>query len=332
MTILTLCDIQAASARLAQQLHHTPLLTSQFIDNRLGHQVYFKAENLQKTGAFKARGALNTLAWLQEQGKLPAQVVAYSSGNHAQAVAWAAAQFGIKAKILMPRNVSTIKAQATAAYGGEVILCDDRAQAESQAAALAEQGAYLLPPYDHDQVICGQGTVVLEALKQQPQIDAVFVPCGGGGLLSGSVIAAKGISQSIKVFGSEPITANDAAQSLKTGKIVTLPCSPDTIADGVKTLAVAPRTFTYLQQTDGIIEIDEQSIIYWTQWLTHLLKHTIEPTSALGMAGACQWLSTQDKPQKVLIVLSGGNLDQQTRQQVWQHDYLTQLPTKGSKT
>jgi threonine dehydratase len=327
MTLLTISDIEAASARIRGTVTDTPILTSQLLNKWLGHQFYFKAENLQKLGAFKVRGAFNTLAWLQEQGNLPEHVVAYSSGNHAQSVAWAAAQFGVKAKILMPKNVSKIKAQATTAYGAEVIFCEDRAIAEAQAQQLSDEGAYLIPPYDHDQIICGQGTVVFDALNQQADIDAVFVPCGGGGLLSGSLIAAKGINDSIKVFGAEPVTANDAAQSIETGKIVTLEQSPDTIADGVKTLAVSPRTFGYLQSSDGILEIDEQTIIYWTQWLTHLLKVTIEPTSALSMAAACQWLSGQSSPQNVLVVLSGGNLDQNTQQRIWQQDHLTTEPT-----
>lgn len=327
MTSLHLTDIEAAAKRLAGHIHQTPILTSTFLNNALGHNLYFKAENLQKVGAFKARGAYNTLAWLKEQGNLPQQIVAYSSGNHAQSVAWAAAQFKVKATILMPQDVSKIKAKATAAYGAEVIFCQDRAAAEARSAELAEQGAYLIPPYDHDQVICGQGTAVLEALSQEDPIDSVFAPCGGGGLLSGSLIAAKGSKPDIKVFGAEPVSANDAAQSVKTGQIVRLTESPNTIADGVKTLAVSERTFHYLKQVDGIIEVAEQDILYWTQWLTHLLKVTIEPTSALSMAAACQWLKTQDKNRNVLLVLSGGNMDFDTRSQVWQQDLLAQKPT-----
>jgi threonine dehydratase len=328
MSLLTLDDIKAASTRLAGHIHTTPVRSSEWLNRNLGHQFYFKAENLQKIGAFKARGGYNTLAWLKERQQLPERVVAYSSGNHAQSVAWAAAQFGIKATILMPQQTSAIKIQATKAYGAQVVICQDRASAEAQAEQLANEGAYLLPPYDHDQVICGQGTVVLEALEQQPNIDAVFVPCGGGGLLSGSVIAAKGINSDIKVFGAEPITANDAAQSLSSGHIVKLAQSPDTIADGVCTLAISERTFSYLKQSDGILEIEESAILYWTQWLTHLLKVTIEPTSALGMAAACQWLATVDSPQKVLIVLSGGNIDHASRCKVWAEDHLGNVPTK----
>lgn len=326
MTQLQLADIEAAAARLKGQVHQTPILSSSFLNHALGHRIWFKAENLQKIGAFKARGAYNTLAWLKQNNKLPQSIVGYSSGNHAQAVAWAAAQFNVKATILMPKEVSKIKAQATEAYGAQVVLCEDRATAESRAEEYTKQGAYLIPPYDHDQVICGQGTAVLEALNEQSGIDAVFAPCGGGGLMSGTVITAKGLNPEIKVYGAEPLKANDAAQSLKQGRIVKLPQSPDTLADGVRTLAVSERTFQYLKQLDGIFEIDEQSIVYWTQWLTHLLKVTIEPTAALSMAAACQWLKGQETSRDVLLVLSGGNMDLNTRQQIWQQDYLSQEP------
>lgn len=327
MTQLCLSDIQAASKRLDGHINDTPLLTSSYLNKALGHRFYFKAECLQKIGAFKARGAYNTLAWLKEQDQLPEQVVAYSSGNHAQAVAWAAAQFGIQATILMPESVSTIKAQATKSYGAKVLFCQTRDEAEQRAQELADAGVYLIPPYDHDQIICGQGTAIFDALIQQPDITALFAPCGGGGLISGALIAAKGLKEHIKVFGAEPLNANDAAISVKQGSIHRLSQSPDTIADGVKTLAISERTFNYVKQLDGIIEIEEKDIIYWTQWLTHLLKVTIEPTSALSMAGACQWLKQQQTPQDVLLVLSGGNLDVKTRQLVWQHDCLDTQPS-----
>lgn len=327
MDKLQLADIKAAQQRICGHVHKTPVLSSSFLDKRLGHRFLFKAENLQKVGAFKARGAFNTLAWLKEQGQLPKRVVAYSSGNHAQSVAWACAQFNVQATILMPKGVSKVKAQATAGYGAEVVICADRMSAEARSAELAEQGAYLIPPYDHDQVICGQGTVTLEALSQVDAVDAIFTPCGGGGFLSGTTIAAKGINSAIKVFGAEPINANDAAQSLRSGNIVKLPTSPDTIADGVKTLAVSERTFSYLKAADGILEIDEHAIIYWTQWLTHLLKVTIEPTAALSMAAACQWLTSQSSAKTVLLMLSGGNMDLATRHQIWQQDCLDDLPT-----
>jgi threonine dehydratase len=324
MSKLTIEDIKWAAVRIEGYVHQTEVISSSQLNHWLGHKIYFKTENQQKVGAFKARGAINTLAWLAVKQQLPCHVVAYSSGNHAQAVAWAAQQFKIKATILMPKEVSTIKVQATAAYGAEVILCENRQEAEAKAAQLAELGAYLIPPYDHDQVICGQGTAVLEAIQQQPHNDAVFVPCGGGGLLSGAVLAVQESEHDIKVFGAEPQAADDAIQSIETGSIVKLDQSPDTIADGVRTLAISERTFEYIKQADGIMRVSEEQIMYWTQWLTHLLKQTIEPTSALGMAAACQWLSTQETPKQVMIILSGGNIDHNSRQKVWSQDYLSQ--------
>lgn len=329
--LLTIEDIKDAATRLEGNIHKTPIVSSkklnQWLDNGLGHQFYFKAENLQKIGAFKARGAYNSLSYLKQHNKLPKRVVAYSSGNHAQAVAWAAEQFGIKATVYSTKDVSAIKAQATRDYGAELILCDTRKEAEEGAKKLgAQPDCYLLPPYDHDQVICGQGTCVLEALEQQPDIDTIFIPCSGGGLLAGAVIAAKAINPNIKVYGVEPQNADDACRSLQQGKIVSYENSPQTIADGARALALSERTFTYAKMTDGMLTANEDDIIYWTQWLTHLLKMNVEPTSALCMAGAAKWLSDQTKPVKILVVISGGNIAHKNRQIIWQHDLLTQPP------
>lgn len=330
--MLTIEDIKTAAARLEGNIHKTPVVSSvklnQWLSNDLGHQFYFKAENLQKIGAFKARGAFNSLSYLKEHNQLPERIVAYSSGNHAQAVAWAAKQFGIAATVFSTKDVSAIKAQATRDYGAELILCDTRLEAEAGAQELSAQaGCYLLPPFDHDQVICGQGTCILEALEQQPDIDTIFIPCSGGGLLAGGVIAAKAINPDIKVYGVEPETADDAYRSLQQGKIIKYTESPKSIADGAKALGLSERTFSYAKLTDGMLTTSEQDIIYWTQWLTHLLKMNVEPTSALCMAGAAKWLSTQTKPAKILVVISGGNIAHQSRQIIWQEDLLIKPPT-----
>lgn len=319
--------IQEAAARIAPHLNRTPLLTSSLLNSWLGHQIIFKAESFQKIGAFKARGALNALLARREKGKLPEEVVAFSSGNHAQAVAWSAAQLGIRATIVMPSTVSNVKLQATKSYGAEVILTATRQEAEMRTAELVAQGMALIHPYDHDDVIAGQGTACLEALQDGAKPDAIFAPCGGGGLLSGTFLAAKLLAPNALVFGVEPALANDASQSYRSGKIVALPETPATLADGVRTLSVAARTFYYLKQLDGFYEIAESDIIYWTQWLTHLLKTAIEPTSALGMAAATAWLSTQSSPKRVLIILSGGNIDQPTQAILWRENKLLSLPS-----
>ena len=323
-------SVRQALARIAPHIHRTPVVESHQLNAWLGHRILFKAECLQKVGAFKARGALNTLLTLKETGALPAHVVAYSSGNHAQAVAWASQMLGIRATIYIPKTASALKIQATRSYGAEVILTETRQLAEAQANEAIANGAYAIPPYDHDSVISGQGTACLELLQDHAP-DAVFAPCGGGGLLSGTWLATQLLRPQCLVYGGEPAIANDAARSLREGSIQRFTTTPPTIADGVVTLAVAERTFTYLKQIAGILEVEEETIMYWTQWLTHLLKLAIEPTAAVGMAAAAQWLATQSTPRTVAIILSGGNASAETKQKIWQRDYLNSIPSLQPK-
>ncbi|MDT0622222.1 serine/threonine dehydratase [Croceitalea vernalis] len=324
---LTLKDIQAAKKRITPYIIETPILTSSLLNEWLGHIIYFKAENFQKIGAFKARGGVNTLAWLLENGRKPNHIVANSSGNHAQAVAYAARQFNIPATIFMAAYSSKVKVQATKDYGAEVVLSETRDITDARVAEAAKQeGTYWIPPFNHEQVICGQGTAAYEALSELGHIDAVFTPCGGGGLTSGSLIATRGLTPQAKMFGVEPLNANDAAESLRKGSIQRLPGVPDTMADGAMTMAVGDITFEYLKQLDGFYEIEEEYLVYWTQWLTHLLKCRIEPTCAMPMEAIRRWLQTQKSKQKVLMVISGGNVDQPTTQKIWKKDYLTQKP------
>ncbi|MDI1228969.1 MAG: serine/threonine dehydratase [bacterium] len=319
--------IEAAYQRLKPHITRTPVLTSRLLDRFLGCEIFFKYEGAQKVGAFKARGALNTLLALQEKNQLPERVVAYSSGNHAQAVAWAAKRLGIKSVIFIPASSSKIKIAATKAYGAEVHVTKTRQEAEQDANTLAlAKGSFLLPPYDHDDVIAGQGTAAYEAWEELKNLDAVFAPCGGGGLISGTFMATRLFSPDAEVFAAEPLIANDAAQSFRSGKIVRFDDMPKTIADGVCTLSVSPRTFHYIQQLDGFFEIEEEEILYWSQWLMHLLKVTVEPTSALGMAAAHKWLREGNKGKRILIILSGANLDSDTYGKIWAEDYLARLP------
>jgi len=329
--VLEFADVAAAHQRIAAHVHRTPLFESSLLNACLGHRLLFKAENLQKIGAFKARGALNALLHLKEQSELPRRLVAFSSGNHAQAVAWAAAVVGTEAAVVMPETSSTLKRQAAASYGAEVILAAGRPEAEAEALRRQRAGALLLPPYDDDAVICGQGTACLEALQDGPPLDAAFVPVGGGGLLSGTYLACAGQTPAPLVFGGEPQQANDAARSLRAGQVQRYEQAPITLADGAQTLSLSQRTLGYAQRCAGVIEVDERAIAYWTQWLTHLLKQTVEPTAALGMAAADAWLATQTRPRTVLVLLSGGNLSAQTRAAVWQQNYLDELPDRESK-
>ncbi len=320
--------VSNAYNRIQQRIHHTPMVTSQQLNDWLGHNIVFKAECLQKVGAFKARGGCNAVAHLIEQGQRPERIIAQSSGNHAQAVAWAARQYQIPATIYMPETASRIKMQATRSYGAEVVTKPTRKEIDDAVAEAANQsGTVWIPPFNHQDVIAGQGTAALEVFDKSKDIDAIFAPCGGGGLLSGTFIATRQLSPKTKVFGVEPLLGNDAAQSLRAKSIVALDQAPETLADGARTLSVGDLTFHFLQQLDGFYEADEDAIIYWTQWLTHLLKLTVEPTSAMTMFGVIRWLKTQTRRQKVVVMLSGGNLDASSRQKLWQADHLSHLPS-----
>ena len=323
-------EIEVAEARLAPYLNPTPLWSSDLLDSWLGHKLIFKIESFQKIGAFKYRGALNVLLKLKEEGRLPEKIVTFSSGNHAQAVALAARTLGIKARIYMAKYASTIKRQATISYGAEVIETESRMQAQEFVMRDEKLGFFVVHPFDDDDLIIGQGTSCLEALREWPlegKPDAVFATCGGGGWMSGTYLATKLIHPETKVFAVEPLNANDAARSYRDGKIFSFDHSPETIADGARSLCVSPRTFQYLKKVDGFYEVSEEDIIYWTQWLGHLLKITVEPTSALVMGGVVQWLKTQKTPQNVLVMLSGGNISPQSYKIIWENNYLEDIPS-----
>ncbi|WP_144392519.1 serine/threonine dehydratase [Pleionea sediminis] len=321
-------DIVESYERIAPYIHKTPIFSSQVLNQWLGHNILFKAECLQKVGAFKARGGCNAVAKIAAGSVHAERIIAQSSGNHAQAVAWAAQRFNLPATIFMPENVSQVKAQATKAYGAEVVFKKDRKAIDDAVEAKAKKsGTVWIHPYNDERVIAGQGTVALEIFDQVNEVDAIVAPCGGGGLLSGSSIVSRHLSPSTKMIGVEPLEANDAAQSLRTGNIVSLPAPPTTLADGARTLSVGHLTFPYLQQLDSFFEASEKSIAYWTQWLTHLLKLTIEPTSAMAMFGVCEWLKVQQTQKTVVVILSGGNIDKPSRDKIWSTDNLSQPPS-----
>lgn len=316
--------VREAALRIAPYACRTPLLESALLNRWLGHELVFKAEGLQKIGAFKFRGALNALLAMKEQGRTPSHVVAFSSGNHAQAVACAGTLLGVRTTVIMPKFVSKVKQQATIGYGAELILTDTRKEAEALAAKMQAEGATFIHPSSDDMVIAGQGTACLEALEDGARPDAIFAACGGGGLVSGAWLAAHGTGA--KVFAAEPSMANDAAQSYRLGRIVGFEESPMTIADGARTLRVSELTFHYLRQLDGFFEVEERDIMYWTQWLQHLLKTVVEPTAALAMGAAHQWLAQQTEKKRVLVILSGGNIDAESQRKIWAESYLEQVP------
>ena len=322
-----LSEVTAAYNRIKSYLHQTPILCSETLNEMLGHKIYFKVESLQKTGAFKVRGSLNHLLKLQEENKLPEKVVAYSTGNHGIGLAWAARKLGIHARIYLPENTAAVKQQAAKYYGAEVIYTKTRTEAEALSKQDGENGFYYMHPSDSDATIAGASTLCYEALMQLGfKPDAIFASCGGGGLLSGSYLAKELLSPGSLLFGTEPETANDAYQSLKQGKIFRFADSPATIADGLRTLGISERTFKYLQKLDGMYLGSEEEIYYWTAWLIHLLKIACEPSCALNMVGVVDWASKQNSEQKILVLISGGNIDPYLYRQIWKEDYLLKTP------
>ena len=320
-------NVENAFHRIKNYLHLTPILHSEILDEMLGHKIYFKADSLQKTGAFKVRGVLNHLLSLKEQGTSLNKVVAYSTGNHGIGLAWATRVLNIKTRIYLPKNTSPIKQQAAQYYGAEVIYTDKRSQAEEYAYLDTKNGYYYLHPSDSDVTIAGAGTMCYEALKQIPnKPNAIFASCGGGALLSGSYLAKELLSPNSFMFGTEPTNANDAYMSLKQQKIYRFEDSPATVADGLRTLGICERTFAYLKKLDSLFLVDEYDIYYWTAWLIHLLKIATEPSCAMNMQGVVDWLRKQNTPQTVLVLISGGNIDPTLYREIWKEDYLLRQP------
>ena len=328
MTVLTIADVVQAHRRVAPYIHETPVVESSLLNQWLGHEIYFKAECLQTIGAFKIRGAINFVAAMAESNSLPKRIVANSSGNHAQAVAYAARLYNIPATIFTTENVSSVKAAATESYGAKVVKFATRQEAdEAVKEASKEEGTVWIPPFNHPMIIAGQATAAFEALMEVGEVDGVFAPCGGGGLASGTLISARALAPAAQVVGCEPLNANDAAESLRAGYIQQLKQAPQTLADGAATPAVGDITFPYLQQLDDFYEVSEIDIAYWTQWLQHLLKLHVEPTSAMCMGGVVELLKKQTEPKRILVVLSGGNISEASMRKVWQENYLEQIPS-----
>jgi threonine dehydratase len=301
-------DVRAAAARLAGVAHLTPVMTSRTLDARLGCAVSLKCESFQRMGAFKFRGAYNTVAQLSpaERGR---GVVTHSSGNHAQALALAARLAGVPAVIVMPRGSSPPKLAATReTYGAEVVLCENTVASREQTAGrlAAERGLALVHPYDDDRIIAGAGTAALELLEQTGGLDAVVAPVGGGGLMSGTCIAAHGFSAAVRVFGVEPERADDARRSLEAGRIVTNERA-DTIADGLRT-NLSERTFAILRRhLEAILTVSEAEILEAMRFLWERAKVVVEPSGAVPLAALLSGKLALTG--RVGVILSGGNVD-----------------------
>ena len=302
-------DVVSAAERLAGHAHQTPVMTSRTIDRRTGAQVYFKCENLQRAGAFKFRGAYNALSRL-DSAQRNAGVIAFSSGNHAQAVAYAGQLLGVPAVIVMPDDAPRVKVQATREYGAEVVLYDRaRDRREDIADGIAKtRGLTLVPPFDHPHIIAGQGTAGLELIQEAGPLDALFVPCGGGGLVSGCAVAAHALSPGISVYAVEPQAGDDMQRSFRTGTIQSVD-NPQTIADGARTTAPGRYTFPLVQQyVRDVYTVDDDELLRATFLLWERMKIVVEPTGALGAAALLEG-KADVRGKRVGVILSGGNAD-----------------------
>ncbi len=308
--------IRAAHRRIAPHIHRTPVMTSASLDAMAGARLYFKCENLQKTGSFKIRGATNAIFSLREE-EAAWGVVTHSSGNHAAAVALAARRRGIRAWIVMPSNAPQAKRKAVEAYGGQITFCEPTLAARERTAAeiIRKTGAVLIHPFDDDRIIAGQATAAVELLEDVPELDFILAPVSGGGLLSGTAIAAKSLRPTIRVVGCEPKNADDAYRSLAAGRLEPME-NADTIADGLRA-ALAERTFAILRQhVDEIALVTEEEIVAAMRQVWARMKLVIEPSAAVAVAPLLtpsRIGGLERKPlaegKKVGVILSGGNLD-----------------------
>ncbi|MEJ2283870.1 MAG: threo-3-hydroxy-L-aspartate ammonia-lyase [Desulfobacterales bacterium] len=300
--------VEAAQERLKGHAHVTPVMTSQTLDDLTGARIFFKCENFQRMGAFKFRGAYNAMSQLTEEQK-DRGVITYSSGNHAQAVALVGRLLGIRTVVVMPNNAPEIKRKATEAYGAALVWYDpaETTREEICRDLITRHGHTLVPPYDHINVVAGQGTAAMELLDEVETLNMLLVPCGGGGLLSGCAVAIKGMDPKCRVIGIEPELADDATRSFHTGKLHSVK-NPPTIADGTRTPSLGEVTFPLvLEYVDDMQTVPESAIMEAVKFLFYRMKIVVEPSGVLGLAAV---LSGCVKPAgRVGIILSGGNID-----------------------
>ena len=305
-----LTAVQAAAQRLMGRAHRTPLATCRTLDQLAGRALFFKCEHLQKSGSFKFRGACNAVFSLTAE-TAPRGVVTHSSGNHAQALALAARMRGIPAHVVMPSNASPVKRRAVEEYGGRIILCEPNlaARETTAAAVLAETGATLLPPYNHPDIIAGQGTAALEMLSEVAELDALVAPVGGGGLISGLCIAAKALKPGIRIFAAEPAGADDAARSKAAGTLLPQ-TGPKTIADGLLT-SLGELTWPLVRdEVERVVTVSEEAIVAAMRLAWERAKLLIEPSSAVAVAAVLSdEFRALDGLERVGVVLSGGNVN-----------------------
>jgi len=307
--MLTIELIREAAARIDGHIHRTPVMTSRSFNEQAGREVFFKCENLQRAGAFKIRGAINKILSMSEEEKRRG-VAAFSSGNHAQAVALASREAGIRAVIAMPNDAPKAKVAATRGYGAEIVFYDRLKQDREQVAIeIAERdGRVMVPPYDDYLILAGQGTCGLELLEEVPDLDCLLAPCSGGGLFAGVSTAAKAINPGIRCFPVEPDTADDTRQSFLKGERVSIP-PPPTIADGLRVQSPGTLTFPILQETaEDVLTVSDLEIIETIKFLLFRMKLLVEPSGAAAAAAVLTGKLPSDA-RRVGVVLSGGNID-----------------------
>jgi len=305
----TFADVEAAAKRLEGYANRTPVNTSRTLDERLGAEVFFKCENFQRMGAFKFRGAFNALSkFTPEQRK--GGVVAFSSGNHAQGIALSAKLLGMPATIVMPLDAPALKVAATKGYGATVVMYDRyKEDREAIGRDLAQKhGMTLIPPYDHPDVMAGQGTAARELFEEVGPLDVLLAPLGGGGLLSGTALATRALAPQCQLYGVEPEAGNDGQQSFRSGAIVHID-TPKTIADGAQTQHLGNYTFPIIQRdVNDILTASDAQLVEAMRFFAERMKMIVEPTGALGLAAALQ-IKDQLKGKRVGIIISGGNVD-----------------------
>ncbi len=304
----TLATIRAAHERIRPYIHRTPVLTSTLLNRKVGGELFFKCENFQKIAAFKARGACNAVFSLTDD-QMRRGVVTHSSGNHGAALAWAAAKRGVKAHVVMPSNAPQAKKLAVAAYGATIVYCEPRiaSREETTNKLIADLGLELVHPYNDYRVIAGQGTAALELLEDHPDLDIVMTPLGGGGLLSGTAIAAKGVNPKIMVIGAEPAGADDGYRGFKSGQMVTA-ATPDTICDGLRSL-LGDKSFAAIRRhVDDVVLASEAGVMQAMRQTWEVMKIVVEPSGCTPL-GAILDGNLDVKGKRVGIVLTGGNVD-----------------------
>ena len=306
---VTYADVEAAARRLTGIAHRTPVLTSRTVNQRTNAQVFLKCENFQRTGSFKFRGAYNALAQLSEEQKQRG-VLTFSSGNHGQAIALSGQLLGIPTTVVMPKDAPEVKQAATRGYGAEVMLYD-RAEMKREELAknlASDRGVTIIPPYDHQHIVAGQGTTAKELIEEVGQLDILLVCCGGGGLLSGCAIATKALSPNCSVIGVEPARADDATRSFHTKTLQTVD-NPDTIADGARTPSLGKLTFPLvLHYVDDMVAVSEEAILRTMFFLWERLKIVVEPTGVLAATALLEGVVKMPNAQ-IGVIISGGNVD-----------------------